>query len=530
MTAKQKQNHRILALAGLGLVLVALAGLMPAAQAQPAQPDANAVVGTGSPASCTEAVLTDALNTVQGSGGGTITFNCGAAAHTIALSVYSQISSNVTIDGANKITLDGNNATAFYQVFNSASLTLKRITLRRGSFTGIHPLENFGTLTLDRATLAENVSGGSAVANYGTLTIRSSTLSANGVTGAGSLSGGAVLSDGGTLSVEDSTFSNNTIPGNSSTGGAIANHSGGLNVTGSTFSGNSAFDGGALYLGANTSASVADSTFDGNSAGYGGAVEFWGTQLIVQDATFNGNRATVGDGGAIWMLDGTVDVQRTQFTDNQATTTGGAISCYGNALSLARSSLSSSRAAGNGGAIYSDCTLDMTNNTLSDNQATGASSGGGAIYQTGNGAATIRYATIANNTAIFGAGIYNDGGGSSLTIGKSIVAHNATGNCDGVITSAGYNLTNNTGCGAFTNTGDVQNASLPLGPLADNGGPTPTRMLLSGNQAIDAVPAAECGLSVDQRGVARPFGSGCDSGAVEGASVERKIYLPLAIR
>ena len=40
---------------------------------------ADAVVGSGSPASCTEIAFDTALNTVQLSGGGTISFNCGAA-------------------------------------------------------------------------------------------------------------------------------------------------------------------------------------------------------------------------------------------------------------------------------------------------------------------------------------------------------------------------------------------------------------------------------------------------------------------
>jgi hypothetical protein len=40
---------------------------------------ADSVVGTGTPASCTEAAFDAALSTVQG-GSGTITFNCGGAA------------------------------------------------------------------------------------------------------------------------------------------------------------------------------------------------------------------------------------------------------------------------------------------------------------------------------------------------------------------------------------------------------------------------------------------------------------------
>ena len=59
-----------------------------------------------------------------------------------------------------------------------------------------------------------------------------------------------------------------------------------------------------------------------------------------------------------------------------------------------------------------------------------------------------------------------------------------------------------------------------LGPLADNGGPTPTFALLLGSPAINAVDAATCAdpatvNNLDQRGVTRPQGIACDIGAFE---------------
>jgi hypothetical protein len=54
---------------------------------------------------------------------------------------------------------------------------------------------------------------------------------------------------------------------------------------------------------------------------------------------------------------------------------------------------------------------------------------------------------------------------------------------------------------------------------------------LSGSPVLDAIPAEQCALPTDQRGVARPQGAGCDIGAVEGAAeplVRR--YLPLVRR
>jgi len=73
-----------------------------------------------------------------------------------------------------------------------------------------------------------------------------------------------------------------------------------------------------------------------------------------------------------------------------------------------------------------------------------------------------------------------------------------------------------------------------LGPLADNGGPTWTHALLAGSPAIDAADDAACVAppinGVDQRGVARPQGVGCDVGAferVEGA--HRRVELRIVV-
>jgi hypothetical protein len=58
-----------------------------------------------------------------------------------------------------------------------------------------------------------------------------------------------------------------------------------------------------------------------------------------------------------------------------------------------------------------------------------------------------------------------------------------------------------------------------LGALVDNGGPTATHALLPGSPAINAGDNSTCAAapvsSVDQRGVSRPQGAMCDSGAYE---------------
>lgn len=336
---------------------------------------ADGVVGPGN---CNEGGFDAVLAAVDGSGGGTITFNCGSA--TIAFTGYKQIANRVTIDGGGTIIFDAGNSSAFFQVFFSAEVVLKRLTLRHGIFNAVHALENFGTLTLDRVRMLDNVSSESPVMNYGSLSVRRSTFSGNSATSAAS-----------------------------GDGGAISNPSGDLRVTGSTFSGNSA-----------------------------------------------GRR---------------------------------------------------------GGAVYSQGPMTIENSTFTANSALA----GGGIYQEISGDATVRHATIVGNNATqYGGGLYNEGssGSSTLTIGRSLISQNTNGNCDGVLQSAGYNLwADGTNC-ALTGPGDMQ-ASLPMGALANNGGPTSTMLPLAGSAAINHVPNGQCVLPLDQRDASRPAGAGCDSGAVE---------------
>ena len=357
------RGYMMLVRTGLPLCTLALYAAQAAA--------VNGVVGPGN---CNEAGFNSVLATVDGSGGGTITFNCGTA--TIPFTGYKQIANAVTIDGGGSITLDGNNASALFQVFSSSTTTLKRLTLRRGVLGDVHALENFGTLVLDRVRVADNVSSESPVMNYGALTVRSS--------------------------------------------------------------------------------------------------------------TFSGNQATAGDGGAIANPSGTVQVSGSTFNGNSA--------------------------ANHGGAIYSEGPLSVTNSTFNANSG---SAGGGAVYQTGSGASEIDFSTFVGNTAPFGAGVYNDSGGTAtLQISRSILAGNTTGNCDGVLISGGYNLWSGPQNCGFIQPGDTQ-ATLTMGVLTNNGGPTLTMLPAAGNPAINHVPSAQCAIHVDQRGAGRPFGADCDSGAVE---------------
>ena len=99
-------------------------------------------------------------------------------------------------------------------------------------------------------------------------------------------------------------------------------------------------------------------------------------------------------------------------------------------------------------------------------------------------------------------------------------------NCDGpAVISDGRNIVSDMTCVPNpSGVGDLLGVDPKLEPaINDNGGPTRTFMLLPDSPAIDY--ARNC-PAADQRGVGRPVGADCDSGAVEFA---RFSYLPLVI-
>jgi predicted outer membrane repeat protein len=249
-------------------VIVALA-LLPAFTPRAAL--ASGVVGTGSAASCTDAVLNTALT-----GGGLVTFNCGSAAVTIDISSGTgtkTISADTTIDGGSLITISGGNSVGVFSVNTGVKFTVQNLTIANG-FTSLPDTP------------------------------------------------GGVYNSGGTLTVTNSTFSGNSAP----IGGGIYNYGSTLTVTNSTFSGNSAhYDGGGIFNGAGSALTVTNSTFSGNSASNedgGGIFNEDGSTLTVANTTFSGN-SVGGVGGAIYSADATVTVTNSTFSGNSASLGGG---------------------------------------------------------------------------------------------------------------------------------------------------------------------------------------------------------------
>jgi hypothetical protein len=123
---------------------------------------AAGVVGDGTPASCTEAVLDSAL-----SAGGSVTFDCGTSPGTITVTSTKTISADTTIDGGSLITISGGNSVGVFSVNAGVNFTVENLTVINGhyfpavggNFTVVGGIYNNGTLTVTNSTFSNNVPG-----------------------------------------------------------------------------------------------------------------------------------------------------------------------------------------------------------------------------------------------------------------------------------------------------------------------------------------------------------------------------------
>lgn len=224
---------------------------------------------------------------------------------------------------------------------------------------------------------------------------------------------------------------------------------------------------------------------DNVSAGRAGGIINFGT-LTITNSTIANNRAGSEGGGII--NQGEIVVSDCLFTGNASTLFGGGLALVQGSTQISiRNSTFTGNTAPEGGGIFllqlGPFATTITNCTITNNSA---QFDGGGI---GNSSSTliVSHCTITNNSAPLGGGIFTAGdGGFNLNgvtfLRNSIIANNTLTNLnassiDSAIISQGYNLTNDSTIGAFTQPTDRVNTNPLLGPLTDNGGATPTNGL-----------------------------------------------------
>ena len=345
------------------------------------------------------------------------------------------------------------------------------------------------------------------------------------------------------LHIEGPGRDNLALSGSTSSNGMIATTAA-FSIAGLTLrdSQTSGFDK-AVQVGA--PATFTDCRFTNNSGDRGGAL-FVLDDVEIHRCEFEGNQATeVSGGGAIFanVPNLTITVTDSRFTQNEATSgSGGAmrITGSGTIIDIAGSTFNGNIADGSGGGVsVGGADLLITNSTFSGNEAGPV---GGAVSINAGGTLSIASSTIVDNIARSGGGLSSGLPASDAVLRNTIFAGNTDSDnglepdCSGEFSSTGYNLVGILGtfCSGLTdgvNGDQVGSTNTPLdpelGPLADNGGPTPTRPLLLSSPALDAGDPSGCldaggnALTEDQRGFPRPFdgdGDGtsvCDIGAFE---------------
>ena len=189
-------------------------------------------------------------------------------------------------------------------------------------------------------------------------------------------------------------------------------------------------------------------------------------------------------------------------------------------LTLTRAALIDNASNVRAGALdnQTEGTVNLVASTIAGNRA--VTRAGGGIRN--DGTLSIDNSTISGNTAALGGGGLSNSNSATLTIGHSTFAENAAGgsgqqanfgNATGVVHHTMF-VGPVAGFANVTNTFNRINANLPVGPLADNGGPTMTHALLPGNSGINAGDPAIAG-GTDQRGFSRVQSGRVDIGAFE---------------
>ncbi len=406
----------------------------------------------------------------------------------------------MTIDDV--IISDNRSETIGGAIYNEGSLEIKvsRIFDNYAGSTG-GALYNLGTVDTNNTDLYSNAAyrSGGAIHNEGTIQFEYGDIYSNEAEhGSG---GGVYNSDGGRFVAVDSEISKNEADS------PCTYFAGERTCVGSAPKGGGVFNDeeSSLIL---TFVEMYSNRVDAADEwdGRGGAVASLG-ESIIAFSTLEANivitedyNAPYGDGssfGGAFYNAGQSNVYNSTFNDNLVDGNGSPVK---------------------GGGIFNDQGGEMhiENSTITDNVADGLNTGlGGGIFN--DGQLDAIHITVSHNLAgdieepeaRNGSGIFNT---ERLDITNSIVAMNYGVDCENQSSwnALGENLDSDETCPDFSQ----QGKDPLLGSLKNNGGPTFTRLISWSSPALDTADSELCHPN-DQRNYSRPFGDGCDLGAIE---------------
>ena len=356
-----------------------------------------------------------------------------------------------------------------------------------------------GTYTLPNDALPE-IPGDVTI--EGTGGARVTTITGADTNGAGNLKGGAFAVGGASakLTLRGVTISGNRLTGTVPVGGGAVAAGGGAALVLED-----------VVVRDNRSEAASTSEGAGGIAGDGASLRL--IDSAVEGNVFAGTASPAAAGGVSWAnASGAVEVSRSSISRNRVDPVTGTNSSAVGGLEV------------NLGPSVSITDSTVSENTVSASGATGFRTGG--IDTSSVPSVTMTNVTVTDNVAGTGSGFTAHAismfAGASKTIRNSIVAGGGPANCfmSGAFSSGGGNLEDGNGCN-FTGPGDLVNTDPQLGALRNTGGLGLSRVPLFSSPAFGLARPAFCSAT-DQRGVARPQGGACDSGAVESA-VDRRL-------
>jgi len=274
-------------------------------------------------------------------------------------------------------------------------------------------------------------------------------------------------------------------------GGSVLYSFGTVRMTDCVLDGNVAegLDGGALHNRGMTT--LRGCVVQNNEASnVGGAIVNWGGVLTLDGCDVMDNRAEYFGGAVANLMSGTLEINESRFTGNEAALGGAIHNSSLASLRIVDSTIADNTASSDGAGVHSFGTTSLANTTVAGNSAD--RDGGGVYVSSGTLSATN--CTVAGNTADVinsgageGGGFYR--GGGTLSLCNTIVAGNfdtasngGQGNIhpdiSGAVTSLGHNLigigSGSTGIVNGVNGDQLGTGTVPLDPLlgdlADYGG------------------------------------------------------------
>lgn len=461
----------------------------------------DAVIGDGSPGSCTSAALTSAV-----SAGGTIVFDCGADPVTIALdnTLTPPLDRNTIIAGGGLVTLDAQ-GNGRHLIFDDPGWIDGGTTLVLQGLRFINGAAPTGELFPQNPNQPECAygykegSGGAVYVRNGILHVIDCVFEDNVAAMIGpDVGGGAVHAQGVPQAVfVGSVFRNNRA----STGGAIGLLWATPAIYNCVFENNTAEGFGENFVAPGCPEFNHDE--QGGAGGNGGAVVFDGpndeaAEYTVCGSSFVGNRANEL-GGALFRTPNVgirrMLIDRSTFADNSARMGGvsfikqAQLTVRGSTFSGNRSGVlvdGTSAEPGPFGGLWTDTsTVDIENSTFVDNAPRG--------LDVNVGSGSVKNATFV------GSGLAGD-----LTVTNSVFVDTT---CDQPVGGgSSVQWPEGAACVSGIAFGDPE-----VDTLGDHGGPTPTVMPAGDGAAVGI--GVEC-PEIDQRGEARDPAS-CAAGAVE---------------